>query len=402
MKPTILYIIGDLDIGGAERHLTHVAPALMRDGFRVTIYTLTHKGSQAEALEAEGVEVLEPPLASMLRKLPSALRAPALVLLTTARLWLLMIARRPDVAHFFLPASYLIGGMCSLAARLPIRVMSRRSLSDYQRGHPLATRFERFLHRRMTAVLGNSRAVVEQLRDEGVPSERIGLIYNGIDLAPYRSLPPRVALRERLGLREDELVMVKVANLIPYKGHEDLLEALAAIRDRLPEDWCLLLAGRGRGFESHLKEKAVALRIGPHVRFLGERHDIPEIFGAADIGLLCSHHEGFANSILEGMAAGLPMIVTDVGGNGEVVREGETGRIVPPKNPRALGAAIAELALDPELRRRFAIKGRELVEEHFSLPHCIHSYERFYQALTQDEPSLPEDISATVQTPART
>ena len=286
---------------------------------------------------------------------------------------------RPDVVHFFLPAAYLVGGIASLGAPVRRRVMSRRSLNDYQRDHPALARLERLLHRRMDAVLGNAQAVVDQLRQEGAPAARLGLIYNGID--PASAADRRGEVRGRLGIAEDSLVAVLVANLIAYKGHADLLRGLAAERARLPPGWTLLCVGRDDGIGAELRALARHLGVAEQVRWLGQRDDASALLAAADIGILCSHQEGFSNAILEGMAAGLPMLVTDVGGNAEAVVDGETGLVVPAHDPAHLGAALASLAGDPARRRAMGAAGRRRVSEHFSLDACVAAYERLYEGL---------------------
>ena len=186
-------------------------------------------------------------------------------------------------------------------------------------------------------------------------------------------------------LRQPGGLGLLVANLIAYKGHADLLQALGRVRDDLPEGWVLLCAGRDDGPGDDLKAAATALGIGGGVRWLGERSDVPTLLACADIGLLCSHQEGFSNSILEGMAAGLPMIVTDVGGNPESVVDGVTGMVAPPRDPRALGDAILALARDPERRKAMGEAGRRRAVESFSLEACVARYERLYDTLNSND-----------------
>ncbi len=384
MKTTLLVVIGDLDLGGAERHLAQVLPRLPRDRYRVLVYTLSHKGALAPQLEAAGISVVEPPGSAFLRRwLGRRVRRTLLLAVSAARLFVLMLRERPAVVHLFLPEAYIVGALCALAARCPARVMSRRSLNVYQNAYPLARRVERWLHPRMQAILGNSAAVVGELRAEGAPPDRLGLLYNGVDVAPL-AVEPGVA-REQLGIADDALVMLLVANLIAYKGHTDLLQALGRVRGDLPEGWVLLCAGRDDGPGGDLKAEAAALGIGGGVRWLGERSDVPTLLACADIGLLCSHQEGFSNTILEGMAARLPMIVTDVGGNPESVVDGVTGMVVPPRDPRALGDAILALARDPERRMAMGEAGRRRAVESFSLETCVARYERLYDALTSND-----------------
>lgn len=259
--------------------------------------------------------------------------------------------------------------------------MSRRSLNCYQKHHPVAAVLERLLHRRMRVVLANAQAVARDLAAEGVPEDRIHILYNGVpDQHPTR---PRPLVRNALGLGHHSLVMIIVANLIPYKGHSDLLAALAGIKADLPIDWVLLCVGRDDGIGPALQEQANALGLGPHIRFLGQRRDIPDLLGAADIGLLCSHEEGFSNAILEGMGACLPMVTTDVGGNAEAILHNHCGLVVPPNDPEALGSAIRRVALDPALRLTFGLAAKERCQTVFSLDACVAGYEAIYDAVGQ-------------------
>jgi glycosyltransferase involved in cell wall biosynthesis len=270
--------------------------------------------------------------------------------------------------------------------------MSRRSLNDYQRGHPVLKRIELWLHRRMNAVLANSRTVLGQLAEEGVPRDRLGLIYNGIDVAAYSSLQIKTASRRALHIDDDALVITMVANLIAYKGHRDLLQSLAIVSSQLPADWVLLCVGRDEGIGSALRDLQDELGIGKHVRWLGERTDVATLLSLTDIGVLCSHQEGFSNTVLEGMAAGLPMIVTDVGGNKEAVIDGVTGLVVLPGNPEGLGNAISKLAGDPGLRKQMGSAGRERAQQVFPISRCAVSYARLYRGLLERKPYPVEEF----------
>jgi glycosyltransferase involved in cell wall biosynthesis len=378
MPPTILVVIGDLDVGGTEHHLVRVLPALAREGLTLVVYTLTHGLSLAPRLREGGVEVIPPPGPCAARTLPWRQRDALLLPLATAKLWRLIRGRRPDVVHLFLPAAYLAGSACARLAGHRTIVMSRRNLNRYQRRHPLLAWWERRLHRRITAALGNSRAVVAELAAEGVPRERLGLIYNGIDLDAFTDGRRTGDVRARLGIDRAALVLITLANLIPYKGHGDLLAALAAVADRLPPGWVLLCAGRDDGAGPALREQARALGLARHVKWLGLHDDVPALLAASDIAVHASHEEGFSNSVLEGMAAGLPVIVTAVGGNVEAVEHAVSGIVVPPRSISELGAAILALAHDPARRRRLGEAAHARVAARFALPACVARYRRLY------------------------
>ena len=385
----LLYVIGSLDLGGTERHLALIAPRLKRFGLNSSVYCLTQPGQLASEVSQAGVCVIPPPFAFAPQQDCFAVRGLKLFLSALKLFWVMLTAR-PRVVHFFLPASYLIGAPLSLAARVPIRVMSRRSLNRYQARNPFLGHCERWLHRRMTAILGNSRAVLRELVDEeGCPPECVALIYNGISVSGFKV--ERSSVDKGNGQGERPLVLITVANLIPYKGHSDLIAALGEIAAALPVGWSLRCVGREDGVGAGLKQQARALGIEDNVKFLGARTDIAALLATADIAVLASHEEGFANSILEGMAAGLPMVVTDVGGNGEAVVDGVTGLVVPPHNIRALGAAILELANDPNKRLAMGKLGRERAKMLFDIDRCVTSYARLYMGLR--EGLLPGEIA---------
>jgi glycosyltransferase involved in cell wall biosynthesis len=233
----------------------------------------------------------------------------------------------------------------------------------------------------MTAVLANSRRVAADLLGEGCARDRIGLIYNGTDLAAFAAPVDRARVRAGLDVPAGGLLLVKVANLIPYKGHSDLLQALALAAPRLTRPVVVALAGRDDGIGDALVEEARTLGVLDQVRFLGLRRDVPDILKAADVGLLVSHEEGFSNAVIEGMAAGLPMLVTDVGGNAEAVVHGECGLVVPPRAPDRLAEALIRLAADDGLCARMGAAARSRAERHYALPACVDRYEALYLGL---------------------
>lgn len=380
IEKRIFYVIGSLEVGGAERHVVQVAMRLKERGWEPEVFVLTPGGPLTHLLTESGVPIHTVTLPSwmswVLRN--KRLRARVGLVITSVALICLMWLRRPAVVHFFLPAAYVVGGLASLFAWVPARIMSRRSLNNYQQAHYFFSKIERYLHPRMTLVCGNSKAVVSDLVAEGVSAHRLRLIYNGIDIAPYSGFFERSVARSKFGLSEETLVFVLVANLIPYKGHDDLIKALAKIREALPEPWLVLCIGRDDGIGSDLQRKAEILGIGSNLCFLGSRSDVPFFLRLADVGVLCSHEEGFSNAVIECMAAGLPMVVTDVGGNAEAVLDGVTGYVVPAHNPERLAEALLSVAQADD-RALMGDRGRRRVEERFSMNSCIDAYEALYR-----------------------
>jgi glycosyltransferase involved in cell wall biosynthesis len=380
-KAGILFITSSLDVGGTERHLASISGVLRARGWAITVYCTGREGSFAEVLRRNGISVMVPPRPTRSRFGAlfdgRALRLP----LAAFHLLRVLLKGRFAIVHFFLPEAYIVGAQVAFLTRRRLLIMSRRSLNNYQEKLPFGGLVERRLHSLMTAVLANSRSVAKQLEGEGVAAHRIGLIYNGVGEITGRAGASRAQVRAMLGLDDTSLVLIIIANLIPYKGHLDVIEALGRIAGRMPPDWQLLAVGRDEGVGAAIRSRADALGIAGHVSLLGIRSDIPDLLRASDIALLASHQEGFSNAIIEGMQAGLPMIVTDVGGNAEAVIDGETGLVVAPRNPEAMADAILSLAGDGELRQRLGEAGRRRVEAHFSLEACVAAYEALYCGL---------------------
>lgn len=360
-----------LDCGGAEQHLLQVLPRLDDTRFDVRLHPLHCGGGLTDAFVGRGVPVVGAAEAggrvSGLMGLASAIRS-----------------RRPLV-HCFLPEAYLFGASLGLMLGASSVIMSRRSRNHYQSRHPAAAWVERRLHQRMDALLGNSRAVVQDLFDEGAPPDRVRLIYNGIDAGRFAAgevrAARRQALRAELELPEDRVVLTCVANLFPYKGHADLLAALALLGTDFSGRATLLLVGRDAGARTALEAQLAKLGLTESVRFLGERSDVPDLLAASDIGVLASHEEGFSNAVIEGMAAGLPMVVSNVGGNAEAVIDGECGHVVPARDPATLAKALAVLIGDSARRQAMGDVARRRVALSFSLDACVAAYEALYEEL---------------------
>ena len=379
--PRLLFVVSSLAVGGTEKHLASISAALKARGWDVALYSTGGDGALTPVLLSRGVRVISPPrFARRLLGFPLGTRFLRLPV-TALHLLVVLLRQRFSIIHFFLPEAYVVGAPLALLAGIRLRVMSRRSLNTYQGGHALSALVERCLHVLVAAALANSRSVARQLEAEGISAQRIGLIYNGVASEVPAVTNARHGIRQGLGLGDATLVLVIVANLIPYKGHLDLVDALARAAANIPADWRLLIVGRDDGAGADVRARARSAGIADKIRFLGERNDVADLLSASDIGLLTSHQEGFSNAIIEGMYAGLPMIVTDVGGNAEAVVDGQTGLVVPARDPIALAAAIERLAGDPQLRVRYGGEGHRRATTYFSLDGCVTAYEALYRGL---------------------
>jgi glycosyltransferase involved in cell wall biosynthesis len=371
-------------IGGTEQHLLHVLPGLARRGMDITVVLLESGGALEPALRSGVCSVIAPSI-----NLPRPLRTAQ----QAFSIWRAARRVRADVIHAFLSEPYIAaaGARLLLGKQGPALVHGRRSMAFYSRKHRIGQRAEIASHALASALVGNSTAVADELTVEAGGAGKVCLIPNGIPLGEMIAPEERAAARIRFGIPPDALVLTQVANFHIYKGHADLLNAVAVIRDKLPDPWRLLLPGRDGGEHEALLALTARLGLASHVIFPGEWPGSREPYAASDVGILASHTEGFSNSLIEGMAVGLPMIATRVGGNFDALDDGENGFLVEPESPDELASAILTLAEMPDLRLRMGLCGRDKALHRFSLESCIGRYELLWRNLAQGAAGQPAD-----------
>jgi glycosyltransferase involved in cell wall biosynthesis len=264
---------------------------------------------------------------------------------------------RPDIVHWHAARAHALGAMASLLAPGPVRVLSRRV--DFPVRRSPGSRLLWSLP--IEGIAAISEGVKEALARSGVEPSRVRVVPSGIDLRPFEAPVDRAALRTGMGVAAEEVLALQVAALAPHKSQSDLLRAASIACPRVPA-LRIWIAGEGP-LRATLEAEHRASGLGTSVRFLGFREDVNDLLAAADLLVVSSYLEGMGTSTLDAMAAGLPVVATRVGGIPEIVADGETGLLVPPRDPEALAAAIVRLAEDPALRRRLAEGGKRRVRE---------------------------------------
>jgi len=300
---------------------------------------------------------------------------------TFFRLWRLLRESRADVVHGFLPLANLFSAVAGKLAGTRLVITSRRALNTHQE-RILGWRYADKLSTRLSdVVVSNSKAVMEDtLHREGGDAARFRVIYNGLDVQRFSNATAwRKQMRADLHLEEKQVVLIIVANLIPYKGHVELVDAVAQLL-RNYHEVRLLVVGEDRGISGELKKRADVLGVSSVVQWLGLRHDIPELLAAADIYVSASHEEGFSNALLEAMAASKAVVATRVGGNVEMLEEGALGLLVAPQNPSALADAIGSLLQHPEIRADFGARAARHVAESYSPGRMRDQYLEIYRS----------------------
>jgi glycosyltransferase involved in cell wall biosynthesis len=218
-------------------------------------------------------------------------------------------------------------------------------------------------------------------RFDGFAARRIEVIENGVELSRYHRKPDKEALRKQLGLAPDRLYVANVARFHPVKDQAMLLRAFAGVASQRV-DVDLLLVGDGP-LRGELETLTAELNLRERVRFLGIRSDVPEILTAVDVFALTSVSEAASLTLLEAMASGLPVVVTAVGGNPEIVREDREGLLVPRGDVSATTAALLRLLNDSEAAARMGAAGRARVEERYHLDRTVSTYYQLYQRLSR-------------------
>lgn len=289
------------------------------------------------------------------------------------RLLRVMFGRSFDVLHFNTPRAILCGCLAGRICRVGSIVCSRRV------NFPLRSRLSRFKYNLLLdRVLTVSASIRETLIQDGVREDLVELIYEGVDLDWLDGLSTPYAAS---GLDPSAIHVATVAALTPEKGHETILEAARFLKTRFP-NVRYLFVGEGP-LRTTLESQAHAFQISDQIHFLGFRTDSEALVKHCEIFCLPSLSEGLSSAILAAMAAGLPVIATDTGGIPELVEDGFTGILVPPKSSVPLSQALARLFEDERLRRRLGEAGRKRVEMEFTLSKKLDRTENLYRRLLQ-------------------
>lgn len=338
----LLFLITNLDRGGAEKALTRLAIGLPREKYGVQVAALqARSGAMAADLGRAHIPVHD---------LGMRAKWDLGVLVRLARL---LGRERIHILFTFMFHPTILGRLMGWACRVPVRISSERIMAWEGPGRRKLNRWTVPLATHVVAV---SERVAEYARQEfRVPVDRLTTIPNGVDLAHFRPTT-RPA-------RSTEVVIGCTARLHRKNDHDSLLKAFAQIAPEWP-DARLLLVGRGPE-EGRLRVLADRLELSARVRFAGERADVASSLEEMDLYAQSSIAEGMPNSILEAMAAGLPVVATAVGGTPEVVVADETGLLVPPGDPAAMAAALMTLLTDRAKAEAFGRAGRARVEAEF-------------------------------------
>ncbi|MEA3407267.1 MAG: glycosyltransferase [Chloroflexota bacterium] len=366
-----LFLITELNVGGAERIVEQLASQLPRNRYRAQVACLYDPHAIGADIQAAGIPVI-----NLDMQAKWDLRAPY-------RLLRLLREENVQILHAHLFHAHLLAAIVGKLAGTPVIIATRHSVEI---GGQHRETINRWIRPLCDAVVAVSKDVYQaEVQRSGIDPKKVTMIPNGVQLREFSNFDPAAAekLRDAWSIQPETAIIGTVGRFVTPKGHIYLLDALASLRNQMPDIRALII-GDGP-LRSSIETSVKALGLAEIVILTGTRHDIPELLSLLDLFVLPSLWEGLPIAILEAMAAGLPVVATRVGGVPEVVVDGETGLLVPPGDPDALAQAILRLLRDPDLRHRMGQAGRARVAEHFSVEQMVRKTEALYERLLAEK-----------------
>ncbi|NOZ64410.1 MAG: glycosyltransferase [Caldiserica bacterium] len=360
----ILYVIPKMEVGGTERHLYNLLHGLDKSRFLPRVICTWKLGRIGRKLREEGYTI---------EKLGFHKGYDPRIALKLGRI---MAEWKPHILHTYLFGFHLLPGIPARWRKVPLTISSRREIGEWKKFyHWWITRAGNWFTDYTVACSQEVKRYT--IKKEGLPEERIEVIYNGINLEDFSFQALSNKRKKKVGV---------IANFYPEKGQRFFLEAVPHIKREFPETE-FILAGEGekrKAMENLCKE----MGIDGMVKFLGLCEDIPAILSSLQVLVIPSVREGLPNVLLEALSTGTPVVATRVGGIPEVIRQGEEGILIPPGDPMSIKQAVCFLLSHPEKAREMGRKGRKLAENRFSLQRMLQDYEGMYLSLLSKKQHL--------------
>jgi L-malate glycosyltransferase len=370
----ILFLIDQFkNTGGTETHLARLIAGLPAQTFRCSVATFDLGATPLlDELRSRGVPVIHLPVAR--EYVPNA----------TVQAWRLsrLIRRNHyDIVQTLHQKADTYGALIAWLSGARHLVSSKRDTGELRK--PLHV----FLNRRLKSLFDAFIMVADRVRiavitNDHLPAARVTTIYNGVDLARFAvpSIEQRAEARTHFGFAAEDFVVGMVAAFRPEKNHQVFFDALARATAAIPS--LKVLAVGGGPLLAEFRERIAATALGVRTVFTGEVSDVLPCLWSMDVGCLTpGSNEGFSNAIIEQMAVGLPMIVTDVGGNAEAVADGENGFVVRSLDVVALSRAVVDVHADPVRAAAMGRASRRRAAERFSLERMCAEHARLYLSL---------------------
>lgn len=367
-KGRVVRIVSDLPYGGVERRLLSLLPRLRDLDWIVSVICIREAGQMAPLFERASIPVEVIPFRS--RWSPRSLK---------------QLARRltqvgVDIVHTHMYRCNTSGTVAARLARVKAVISNVHNVNEWDDAKQLLV--DRMLARYKDKIIAVSEGVRRNyLERTRIPPTKVITIHNGVDLKPFQEAAFDPELATELGVEEGERVVAIFARLVEQKRHIDFLTMAADVLKVLPKVK-FLIAGKGK-LRGDIERKAAELGISKRVIFAGHRSDIPRLLALTDVVVMCSDREGFSNSVLEAMAAGVPVVATDVGGNAEALVDSESGFIVPTRQPAVQAKRVLALLTDQALHKSISSKAQERASL-FSIERMSEKTDRLYTALLSE------------------
>jgi glycosyltransferase involved in cell wall biosynthesis len=364
----ICFIIDNLKIAGTQKHLLRLVDGLASKGYSTEIISL-------------GVND-----GNLIKDIDAPITYFKMDYIWQPRFWLdfvrlvrFLSKNKPYIVHTYLNTSNVFGVLAAKIAQISIIISSRRDLGQFRSN--FIGEIESFTARLSNKVICASEAIRQNVAlRERVDLKKISIINNGVaSQLPLDYKTSELLIKETLGISHKDSVVGIIGSLFCIKGHGDFIEAARLVLNEIP-DVKFLIVGAGP-LRNSLESVVHNQQLEEKIEFLGQRNDISELLSIMDVSANASYSEGMSNTILESMAVGVPVVATAVDGNLETVVNGETGLLVPPRNPQAMAKAIIRILKDKDLAVKMGQNARKLVEEKFSLERMTQNYSILYDKL---------------------
>jgi len=369
-KIAVMHVINAYALGGAEKLVFDIASSMDKSKFDVFICSIASRGDAVErsirhSLHSQGVRTL------CLDKAPHRQR-----LLAIWRLARFLRANKIDIVHTHCPSPDFYGRLAAWLSRVPLVFTTIHNTAGYSR--------------RVEKTLGwlscKHIAISEEVRQYAInnlhiPVHKLSIVHNGINMEKYKNNPvPKGDIFGELGISTNKKIITNIGRVTVQKGQFYLLQAAKIVLREFPDVHFLVVGDdkTDQKLAAELRQLVKAENLSAHITFAGVRQDVPQILAITDVFAFPSLWEGFALVSLEVMAAGVPMVATDVGSIREVLIDGENGLIVPPKDAEALADGIKFMLRDPERAKAMGLRGTKAVEEKFAIENTVRGYEEMY------------------------
>ena len=371
-KILLSFFIGSLNLGGTEKQVVNLINSLDKKKFKIQLHLLSEKGDLFKEMDKR-VKIFLPKF-----KFKFKFKHVLNFFVNFYRIK----KTKPEIIHCFLPFAYLMGGIIGILLKHQNIIMSRRSLNNYQNNFKFfpIKKIEKFLHKRIKLIIANADAVKKNIIEEDVNRENIKVIYNGF-IKPKTN--PNESLNEfkkKLGVEKNCFIFLVLANLIPYKNHKLVIEAVHNLSKFVKKDFKVIFLGSGRSeYKKFLINLITEKMIQKFIIFRDKSEHIQNYLDITNVGISSSLEEGLSNSLIEFISFGIPTIATRVGGSEEITNN-RNGFLIKNNSTKELVTAMQILMFD---RKLLKLKSKESLKDSkkFSLDKMVENHAMTYREL---------------------